>query len=221
MFRIKICGITNVDDALAAMNAGADAIGLNFYPRSNRSIDLPIAKSISESVPDSVKKVGVFVNASGDEIASVAEQLALDIIQLHGDEPPALLSQLPRRISIIRAFRCGSKGLQPLQSYLKECESSGRMPDAVLIDSDAQNEFGGTGHVADWTRIANERDFIGRIPLLLGGGLTPANLAEAIAQVKPDGVDVASGVESAPGRKDIALVQKFVTSARSAFAALR
>jgi phosphoribosylanthranilate isomerase len=142
-------------------------------------------------------------------------------VQLHGDERPEYLSRLPRKVSIVRAYRCGAQGLAPLRVYLDECRSLGRTPDAVLIDADAQGEFGGTGRVADWNRIAEERDLVGGVRLILSGGLTPANVAESIAAVQPDGVDVASGVESAPGRKDAALIQQFVAAARYAFAISR
>jgi phosphoribosylanthranilate isomerase len=218
MFRIKICGITNVDDALAAAAAGADAIGLNFYGQSKRFVDIAAAERISASLPGGVTKVGVFVNAVPNEIAAIADQLGLSWIQLHGDEPPQLLAQLPRSVSIIRAHRCGTHGLAPLQKYLADCQFHGRAPQAVLIDADAGGEFGGTGRTADWQRIASARDLLAKLPLVLGGGLTPANVAAAIMTVRPDGVDVASGVERTAGRKDAGLVQKFVTAAAEAFA---
>lgn len=217
MFQVKICGITNVDDALAASEAGADAIGLNFYQRSKRFVDIEAAKAIGRALPPSVKKVAVFVNADARAISAVTAQVDIDGVQLHGDEEPDLIAQLPRQVAVIRAFRCGEQGLAPLLRFLALCRSLGRQPDAVLIDADAGDEFGGTGRVADWSRVANERELILDLPLILGGGLTPENVADAIAIVRPDGVDVATGVERSPGRKDSELVERFIAAARRAF----
>lgn len=216
MFRIKICGITNVEDALDTAAAGADAIGLNFYRGSKRFVDARTAKSISESLPGGVKKVGVFVNSDASEIEPIANQVQLDFIQLHGDEPPQFLAELPRGLSIIRAFR----GVSTLVRYLTECRLLGRMPAAVLIDAEAGLQYGGTGIPADWMAIHLVRNAVADLPLILGGGLTPSNVAEAISIVRPNGVDVASGVEREPGRKDSALVRKFVWAARNKLATL-
>ena len=202
MFRIKICGITNVNDALAAASAGADAIGLNFFRKSRRFVEPQVAREIAAALPVDVLKVGVFVNHSDAEIAEVVDQVKLDCVQLHGDEAPESLAALPASVRVIRAYRCGISGLSELARYLEACRSCGRMPDAVLIDADANGEFGGTGRVADWSRIAKERDALGGIPLILAGGLTPDNVSSAIAAVRPDGVDVASGVETDAAVKD-------------------
>jgi phosphoribosylanthranilate isomerase len=220
MFRIKICGITNLDDALAATAAGADAIGLNFFHGSKRCVDPSAARTITASLPAGVMKLGVFVNADTAQIAAVVQHVELDAIQLHGDERPAHLLQLEAGTAIVLAFRFGPRGLAPLRDYLGECRVRGRVPDAVLIDADAGANFGGTGRVADWDMLARERSLVDDIPFILAGGLTPANVAEAIRIVRPHGVDVASGVERVPGRKDAALVQQFVHAAREAFAAL-
>ncbi len=218
MFRIKICGVTNSSDARAAIEAGADAIGFNFYCSSKRFVELENARQIAEIVPSTVATVGVFVNHSVRDIQEAVENLRPDYIQLHGDEPPQFLAELPAPVKLIRAYRCGSDGLAPLASYLDECRSLGRMPDAVLLDSDAAVAFGGTGLIADWSLIAGQRSLLGRIPIVLAGGLNPANVASAIAAVRPDAVDVASGVEQQPGSKDRALVKQFIVSAREAFA---
>lgn len=215
MFRIKICGITNVEDALAATHAGADAIGLNFYEKSRRFIDPRIAQQISAATPTDILKVGVFVNSSAREIESIVEQVNLDAIQLHGDEPSQLVGQLPKNKAVIRAHRCGADGLAPLTIYLTAARAAGRIPDAVLIDADAGTEFGGTGERADWHRVASERPMLENIPLILAGGLTPQNIAAAIATVQPTGVDVASGVESSPGKKDHSKLRDFIAAARS------
>jgi phosphoribosylanthranilate isomerase len=220
MFKIKICGVTSVRDASLAVSAGADAVGLNFYPLSRRCVTTDVAQHILLALPAPVIKVGVFVNASVREITDVARQLGLECVQLHGDEPAELLAQLPSHLSILRAYRCGARGLAPLAEYLENCRTNGRLPDAVLIDSAtaATGEYGGTGRVADWDRIAEDRERLGDMRLILAGGLTPANVAEAIAAVRPNGVDVASGVECRPGHKDAALVEQFVAAAHAALA---
>jgi phosphoribosylanthranilate isomerase len=220
MFRVKICGVSTVADALAASAAGADAIGLNFYRGSKRCTDVATARAISDVLPEVTKRVGVFVNANVAEIDLIAEQVGLDAVQLHGDEPPGFVTQLPRGVGVVRAFRCGEQGLAPLRSYLTDCRSLGRLPDAVLIDSAASTDFGGTGYLADWALLAQEREMLDDVPFILAGGLTPDNVAEAIAVVRPDGVDVASGVEREPASKDAALVRRFVEAAREAFAGL-
>lgn len=218
MFRIKICGITNVDDAGVVAAAGVDAVGLNFFPKSRRFVDPHAARHIAAALPAGVTKVGVFVNHTASEIEDAIEQVGLDCVQLHGDEEPKLLGQLPKRVRIVRAHRCGRNGLATLATFLDDCRSVGRLPDAVLVDADAGPAFGGTGQVADWRLIAQQRPVLVGLPLILAGGLTPDNVAAAITMVRPDGVDVASGVESRPGRKDAALVARFIAAARDAFA---
>jgi phosphoribosylanthranilate isomerase len=216
MFRIKICGITNIDDALVAADAGADAIGLNFFSKSRRFVTPEIARQISAALPATVRKVGVFVNHSADEVANVVDQVGLDGVQLHGDEPPEIVSQLPSGAMIVRASRASIDQLQSLVVYLSACRRIGRTPDAVLIDSAATTDYGGAGHVADWDLITAYRSGFGETPLILAGGLTPENVASAIASVRPSGVDVATGVEFEPGRKNPAQVLQFVSAARAA-----
>jgi phosphoribosylanthranilate isomerase len=218
MFRIKICGIRNVNDAQAAARAGADAIGLNFFKKSRRFVEPLVAREIVAALPDGVTKVGVFVNHDTAEIAEIVDRVKLDSVQLHGDESPEVLSALPISVRIIRAFRCGTLGLSTLAHYLGECKSQGRIPDAVLVDADAGADFGGTGRLTDWTSVANERHTLAGVPIILAGGLTPDNVAAAIAAVRPDGVDVASGVENETAHKDHDLIARFVDSARQAFA---
>lgn len=217
MFRIKICGITNVSDALSAMGAGADAIGLNFYADGKRFIDAETAFDVASAVPEEVTLVGVFVNSSAEEIIETADRLSLDVIQLHGDEPADLLPKLPEDIMIVRAYRCGREGLAPLARFISSCRMHGRLPDAALIDANASSDYGGTGQIADWQQIASQREILGEVPLILAGGLTPVNVGEAIATVRPQAVDVATGVERRPGVKDSTLVAQFVASARLAF----
>jgi phosphoribosylanthranilate isomerase len=217
MFRIKICGITNVPDVHAALSSGADAIGLNFYANGKRFIDEEAAFEVASEVPEDVTLVGVFVNSSAEEIAETADRLSLDAIQLHGDEPADLLPKLPKDLMIVRAYRCGREGLAPLARFISECSMYGRLPDAALIDADASSDYGGTGQIADWQQIASQREILGDVPLVLAGGLTPVNVGEAISMVRPQAVDVATGVERRPGVKDPTLVAQFVASARLAF----
>ena len=216
MFRIKICGITTVDDALAAARAGADAIGLNFYRQSPRSVEPETARRIVEVLPPGVVKVGLFVNASHEQVCLTFDQLGLDLAQLHGDEPPEFLRRLGER-PVMRAFRVGEEGLGPVADYLQQCRRLDRMPRRVLIDSRTKGRYGGTGRVADWSMVARYPLHDWHPPLVLAGGLTPDNVAEAIRVVRPAGVDTASGVKSAPGRKAEALVELFVRQAQHAF----
>jgi phosphoribosylanthranilate isomerase len=216
MFRIKICGITNIQDAVVAAECGADAVGLNFFSKSRRCVDRETAVEIAASLPAGVMRVGVFVNHNPDEVAEIVGHVGLDAIQLHGEEPPALLDELPSNLPIVRAVRCGRDGLAPLASYLQECRKLGRLPDAVLVDADAAHDFGGSGQLADWTLIARDRSILAELPLILAGGLTPENVAGAIAAVQPDAVDVASGVELQPGRKDPDRIALFIAEARTA-----
>jgi phosphoribosylanthranilate isomerase len=215
-FRIKICGITNVDDARAATEAGADALGFNFYDKSRRFVDVESARAIAREVPKGVNKVGVFVNTDLAGIERIVESVGLDTVQLHGDEPASLVAQLPKGVNIIRAYRSGPEGFEGLERYLRACIAQFRWPDAVLIDANAPTDFGGSGELADWQQIRRERTSLMDLPLILAGGLTPKNVATAIAAVEPHGVDVASGVESSPGKKDPLKVGDFVAAARSA-----
>jgi phosphoribosylanthranilate isomerase len=218
MFRIKICGVTSIDDVIAAVDSGADALGFNFYAQSKRCIALDTARQIADALPSTISRVGVFVNHATGEIQDAVARIRPSHIQLHGDESPQFLNNLPSTIKIIRAHRCGADGLAPLVSYIEECRSLGRVPDAVLIDADAGAAYGGTGHEVDWALIVKQRDALEGIPLILAGGLTPTNIAAAIEKVRPDAVDVASGVEREPGKKDHALIRRFITAAREAFA---
>lgn len=219
MLRIKICGITNEADVQPAAAAGADAIGLNFFRESRRFLEPSAARRIVDALPPGITRVGVFVNHTAHDVLRIVDEVGLDAIQLHGDEPASFLATLPESMKIVRAFRCGAEGLAPLVAYLRECRALDRVPAAVLVDADAGSHFGGTGTCADWTTIANQRQMLGDVRLVLAGGLTPENVAEAIRIVRPDGVDVASGVEIRPGEKDAKLVERFVAAARQALAA--
>ena len=215
VFRVKICGITNVEDARHAAGAGADAIGINFYGGSVRAVSLDQARTIAEAVPDEVSKVGVFVNASPAEVRQAAERLNLDYVQLHGDEPPSMLGDLAG-VRVIRAYRLGNEGWQPLVNYLNDCRRFAAMPAAILVDACREGAFGGTGQAVDWALTRQFHELHLGLPLILAGGLTPQNVGDAISAVSPAAVDTASGVESSPGRKDPTKVAAFVAASRMA-----
>jgi len=218
MFQVKICGVTRPEDARIAAEAGADAIGLNFYPGSPRHVSIAAAAAIVAELPRHVRRVGVFVNTVEDEICRVFDQLQLDAVQLHGDEPPEFIQRLGGR-PVLKAFRMDQSGLAPVFQYLQDCRQIGCVPAMILVEGPSGSAFGGTGQAADWKRIAAEREMLGDVPLVLAGGLRADNVTSAIATVRPDAVDTASGVESEPGIKDARLIDTFVRAAREAFAA--
>jgi phosphoribosylanthranilate isomerase len=219
LFRIKICGVTSAKDAQLVALAGADAVGLNFYPQSPRYIDLSMAEKIVGVLPKQMARVGIFVNPNPDEAVAVAERLKLDWIQLHGEEPAEMMGRFGNH-RVLRAFRFGNDSEQAIVDYLDDCQRRETRVAAILIDAAATGELGGTGKLVDWNALVAARPKFGDIPLVLAGGLTPFNVAEAIALTRPDAVDVASGVESKPGSKDLLLLRAFITSAKKAFAAL-
>lgn len=220
MFRIKICGITAVIDALAAAGAGADAVGLNFFPGSKRFVDHQRAREIVEALPNGVIKVGVFVNAGEDDIRRASDSLGLDTIQLHGDEPAEFLARLAD-LPLVRAFRLDARGFAPIDSYLSACADLGALPRMMLLDAHVPGQYGGTGTMLDWSPLGNAAVSPDRPPIILAGGLTPANVATAIHRACPAAVDTAGGVEYAPGKKDHTLMAAFVAAARAAFAEWR
>ncbi len=202
MTKIKICGIKNVTDALAAMEAGADLIGFNFYLKSPRYIDVGRCRDIMTVMRKfgHITYVGVFVNASVEEIRATIETCGLSLAQLHGDETLEMLNELDGKA--FKAFR----GIpENLNGFAREDAP------AFLLDASVKGSYGGTGVTADWNGAA---ELAKRYPLLLAGGLTPENVADAVRRVKPWGVDVASGVESAPGEKDARKMVEFVKKVR-------
>ncbi len=217
-FRIKVCGITTAGDARMAASAGVDAVGLNFYPKSARYLPPENARAVVDALPVGIAKVGLFVNADVGEVCQTFDRLGLDLIQLHGDEPPEVMSQLGDR-PVIRAFRLGPDGLKPVAEYIDECRRLDRLPRLVLLDAYQAGSYGGTGRVADWRVAAEYPASDWHPPLVLAGGLTAEKVGSAIRAVRPAAVDTASGVESTPGHKDPALVEAFVREARQAFAA--
>lgn len=198
---IKICGIKTLKDALAAIDAGADYLGFNFYPKSVRFIAketcAEITSVLKKEHPD-IKLVSVFVNSSVDEVKSILETCLLDMAQLHGDETPEMFAQLAPHV--FKAFR-GVTDVEADKRMIADGEP------AFLVDAAVKGVYGGSGVMADWSAAA---ELAKRYPLLLAGGLTPENVADAVRQVKPWGVDVASGVESAAGEKDPSKMKAFV-----------
>ncbi len=200
--RVKICGITRLEDALAAVRLGADALGFNFWPGSKRYLPPEAARAIVRALPPLVVTVGVFVDPTRAEAMAAAEASGVQVLQLHGDEPPELCAGLP--LPVLKGIRVRDEGsLALLDGYAGAVAG-------FLLDADSAG-YGGSGRAFDWALAA--RAAAAR-PILLAGGLTPANVAEAVRVVRPFGVDVASGVESAPGVKDHGLVARFVRAAK-------
>lgn len=203
---VKICGITCLEDGLAAAEAGADAVGFVFWPRSPRCVEAEQARRIGAALPASVVRVGVFVDAPAAELARVAVGAGLDVLQLHGSEAPDALQGLPR--PAWKALRVGG-GLAAFDVARWEGRAAG-----ILLDAQSDAAPGGTGQSFDWRLARTARQHAGF--LILAGGLNPDNVGAAIAAVTPDGVDVSSGIESRPGRKDAGKLRAFVAAARSA-----
>jgi phosphoribosylanthranilate isomerase len=203
----KICGITRLNDALHAVREGATAIGFVFVPTSPRHVSRDVAAEIVAALPHKVTTVGVFVNATPDEIRATLRETGIATVQLHGDEPVSYADALDR--PIIRSVTLDN---------VAEVASKWPPETMLLLDKADPVRRGGTGEVVDWSRaaiVARDRKTI------LAGGLTPANIEEAIATVRPFGVDVSSGVEASPGVKDFAKVSLFLKNARAAYAQLR
>jgi len=206
MVHVKVCGITNLDDARASLDAGAYALGFNFYPKSPRYIAPDQAARIIEQLPDSVLTVGVFVNEPDSNTIQTASKVAgIRALQLHGDESPAFCKSLKGWFTI-KALRVNDD-FDPKQ--VSEFET-----DAILLDTFNAGTYGGSGQVFDWTAAVRAKAFVQK--LFLAGGLNPANVEHAIETVRPFAVDVCSGVESAPGRKDLAKLSAFLQATRKA-----
>jgi phosphoribosylanthranilate isomerase len=202
--RIKICGVTRLEDALAAARLGCDAIGFNFWPGSKRFVPPAAVRGIVQRLPPLITTVGVFVNQPEAELREIATESGIQVFQLHGDEPPDLCARLP--LPVVKAIPVDQvRTLSRLLSY----EVS-----AFLLDTPSRG-FGGTGQPFDWSLAQGVSEVA---PVILAGGLNPDNVADAIRAVRPYAVDVASGVEKAPGVKDAALMARFVAAARKASA---
>ncbi|MBI3851416.1 MAG: phosphoribosylanthranilate isomerase [Verrucomicrobia bacterium] len=202
--KVKICGITNLPDALAAAEAGADALGLMFVETSPRHVSLAIAADIARQLPPFIIKVGVFVNAPEELVFCAIGDCGLNLLQFHGEETPEYCRQFG--LMSMKAFRIrDAESLRALPGY---------KTDAFLLDSHVAGKSGGTGKSFNWD-LAIEAKKFGR-PIFLAGGLTPENVGDAVRQVEPYGVDVSSGVEASPGKKDITKVRAFITAAKRA-----
>jgi phosphoribosylanthranilate isomerase len=205
--RIKFCGLTHADDVGAAADAGADAIGFNFFPKSSRFVSPELAGRLLRMMPPAVVPVGVFVTETIDDMRTTAVEIGLREIQWHGDGPPPEgdYGSFP----LVAACRVRSTAdLDAIRAHAARLRFT-----AVLIDAHVPDQFGGTGQTAPWHLLAG---FDPGVPVILAGGLTPENVAEAVRIVRPWGVDVASGVESLPGRKDAEKMRRFVDAVRSA-----
>jgi phosphoribosylanthranilate isomerase len=200
--KVKICGITRLEDALAAVRLGADALGFNLWPRSKRYVPPAQARAIVRRLPAFVTAVGVFVDPTRDEVLRAIDQSGVGVAQLHGDEPPELCASLP--VPVLKAIRLtGPQALAQLAAYEVQ---------AFLLDAPSAG-YGGSGTTCDWSlaaAVARE------LSVVLAGGLGPDNVAEAVRAVRPWAVDVASGVESAPGVKDEERMRRFVERAKEA-----
>lgn len=200
---VKICGITNIDDALDAVEFGADALGFNFYPDSPRYIDPEWAASIMDQIPPSVWKVGLFVNENEETIHEIHQICNLDYLQFHGEETPEDCEKF--ELPYWKAFRLGDEGdVEDMKAF--HC-------DYYVVDTNVEKMYGGTGIVGNWD-LAKMAKKVG--PIFLAGGLNPQNIAMAIAATRPEGVDVCSGVESELGKKDRFKLEEFINKAKRA-----
>ena len=205
MTRIKICGITNLDDGLEAIAAGVDALGFVFVPNTPRYITPSQAKLVIKQLPPFITNVGLFVDNEIGEIEDIVNHCKLDAVQLHGNESPEMCTQIRFQTKVIKSFHV-KKELQVLRNEIENYRV-----DAYLLDTFIKGKAGGTGQTFDW-RIAeglSQR-------IILAGGLTPDNIGTAIAQLQPYGVDVSSGVEKSPGKKDTNKIYSFVRQVRKA-----
>lgn len=200
--KVKICGMTQVKDVVYAVEQGVDAVGFIFYKKSSRSVTMKAVREIIAKLPPFVDTVGVFVNETVERVNKTAEYCGLDLVQLHGDESPAFCRKIKRRV--IKALRI--KDIQSIKQLEKYSVSG------FLLDTFSEDMHGGTGKVFDWNLVHPAKK-IG--PVILAGGLTPRNVRQAISQARPYGVDVCSGVEKAPGIKDLEKVRAFLKNIRS------
>jgi phosphoribosylanthranilate isomerase len=203
--KVKICGITNEADAVHAVAVGADALGFVLYRQSPRYIEPAVARAIIAGLPPFVLTVGVFVNEEAATVRRLMDECGLSLAQLHGDEPASYCRSLGR--PALKALRLKDRG-----AFLALAELQGRANvRGFVVDAFSERAYGGTGQTADWTLAAEAAR---AAPVLLAGGLTPLNVAEAIERVRPYGVDVSSGVEAQPGKKDPAKVKAFIEAVR-------
>jgi phosphoribosylanthranilate isomerase len=204
MTKVKICGITNLDDALVAYRAGADFLGFIFAKESKRRIEVSLAKDIIEKLPADIKVVALFVNEEKEKVNDIIGEIGrLDLLQFHGDETPAYCRQF-RQKGIIKAIRVkGSSSLKDIEDF--------KDLDFILLDNFDASQLGGTGKSFDWNIAVDIKR-----PVFISGGLNPENAKEVVSKLRPFAVDVSSGVEKYPGKKDSKLVERFIAAAKSA-----
>ncbi len=199
--KIKVCGMTQLDDVLAAVDCGADAVGFIFYKKSQRHVNESTVKKIVVHLPPFVSRVGVFVNETAERINRLAKVCGLDAVQLHGDESPAFCRKI--KVPVIKAFRMkNAESLASLSKY---------RVNGFLLDAFDEKQWGGTGQTFDWKWARGAKKYG---PVILAGGLTPVNVADAVRRVQPYGVDVCSGVEKSPGKKDPRKIRQFFKAVR-------
>jgi phosphoribosylanthranilate isomerase len=201
--RVKICGITSAEDAAAAVEAGADALGFVFAPGTPRLVHPDVAERIVRDLPPFVTTVGVFVDQPLEDVLRIADRCTLQAVQLHGNEPEAFSRRIP--FPVIKAIRVrDARDLAPIATYPAR---------AFLLDAFVEGQAGGTGTPISWD-VARQAK--GKVPIILSGGLRPETVAQAVRTVRPYGVDVGSGVEASPGRKDHKKVREFIAAVREA-----
>ena len=200
--KVKICGMTNLNDVKVAVDSGVDAVGFIFYKKSPRSVTMQAVREIVLELPPFVDSVGVFVNETAEQINKIADHCKLDRVQLHGDESPAFCKKIRRRV--IKAIRV--KDIQSLKKLSDYPVSS------FLLDTFSEDQYGGTGKVFDWNLAYPAKKYG---PIILAGGLTPINVHQAIQRIQPYGVDVCSGVESQPGIKDHKKMKAFLKNVKA------
>jgi phosphoribosylanthranilate isomerase len=205
--RVKVCGITNLADAVVAIECGADALGFNFFPGSKRYIDIFAARDWIASLPETVTKVAVVVNPTEAQALELAELPFIDALQLHGAESPGFCQALAERgIAFAKALPVSDENsLRDVPSFSTR---------AVVLDSRFSGGFGGSGETFPWVFARRFVDSFPKLNVILAGGLTPENVADAVRQVRPFGVDVTTGVEASPGRKDLARLKAFIDAAQ-------
>jgi len=206
--RVKICGITTPAQALMVQDAGADLLGLVIYNKSSRYVDVQRAVQIRQVIGPQAQCVALLVNADADFVRHVFDQVKPDLLQFHGDESPSFCQQFD--VPFIRAIRM-REGLD-IDAEVREYEA----PGGVLFDAWSKDQYGGTGHQFDWSRLPSAAAMPNGTPLILAGGLTPDNVADAVRLVGPNMVDVSGGVESTPGVKDVTKVTAFIHNAKNA-----
>jgi len=206
--RVKICGITRVEDARAAINSGADALGLVFYSKSPRYVELSVAANIARNIGPFVTIVGLFVNAEAAQVREAVRTVGLDLLQFHGDEDEAYCAQF--EMPYIKAIR-----MSP-ELDVKEVVTKYPSARGFLFDAWSKDKYGGTGETFEWERLSSLKESADTdIPFILAGGLTPENVGQAVAAVKPYAIDVSGGVEQSPGIKSPELIQQFIDRSNS------